>query len=148
MKNCVFVYGTLSFTPVMSALLGRRMTGVPAQIKGYKRVWVKDKAYPALVAAPGITDGVLHQDVTDDELQLLDTFEDDFYKRVAVTIRLPDRKTVPATTYVIPTENRSFATNELWDRDEFGRKHLPQYIHMVSQYRQDYLDGGAGSQSF
>ena len=85
----VFVYGSLRSTEVLHALLQR----TPICAKGslaspaYKRVCVRDAPYPAVIRSSatttsgGIVDGLLLRDITPNELELFDAFEDE-YERI------------------------------------------------------------------
>lgn len=146
----MFVYGTLSFPEILSALLGREAVGERGVLSGYKRVRVKDKVYPGLIEASSVNkvEGRVHSDISKEELELLDTFEDSFYKRVSLPIVLASSDTVEAATYIIPKENLEFASDEVWDRDNFSEKYIPEYLVMVKRYRAEFMSGHRGSQDF
>lgn len=138
----IFVYGTLSFPDIFSALLGRDVAGQTARISGYRRIRVKDKVYPGLVAsAKSEINGVFHTDITPDELKLIDAFEDDFYKRIDALVTTGNGRKYSAGTYIIPAHNLSFTTTEIWNRDEFYRNHGRDYLGMVAKYRTNFLAG-------
>lgn len=147
-KYQIFVYGTLSFSEILSALLGRKVVGIPAKISGYKRIRVKDKVYPGLIAFDGEVEGVFHEQLSKEEVALLDAFEDDFYERIAAVVTSPKGEGITASTYIIPKENLAFATDELWDRNAFAKRYLGKYSDMVRQYRENYLKGHLKSQDF
>lgn len=89
MNNTIFVYGTLSFDEIIFALLGRKARGAPTKIYEYERVRIAGKRYPGLIKSSNkksSVEGMVHKDVTSEELKLLNTFEDDFYKLVSETV--------------------------------------------------------------
>ena len=149
-KHTIFVYGTLSFDEVLSALLGRKARGTPSKISGFKRIYIKNKRYPGLVKSAGtdLVEGMLHNDITDSEFKLLDTFEDDFYQRIMVKIRLGDKQLAKAEVYIVPKQNMKFATKIVWNREEFGSKYKDEYLGMAKKFRANYLDGIRKSQEF
>ena len=149
--STVFVYGTLSFDEIISALLGRKARGAPAKIYGYKIVRITGKRYPGLIKSSNkksSVEGMVHSDVSSEELKLLNTFEDDFYKLESEIVVCENGKTVTALTYIVPKENLNFASSEEWDRGGFRRKHLADYMKMVSEFRRSYLSGVKKSQEF
>ncbi len=148
--STIFVYGTLSFGEIVSALLGRPLEGISGTITGFKRIRIKDKRYPGLVVtnSESSVSGMVHTDITPEELELLDTFEDDFYKKFKTEIKLENGNKIQALVYIVPEENLKFTTTEEWDRDGFGENYLTDYIEMVKKFRQDYLKGGRKSQDF
>lgn len=147
-KHQIFVYGTLSFPEILSALLGRKVMGRPAIISGYKRIRVKDKVYPGLIPSNGEVEGVFHGHLSKEEIALLDAFEDAFYERIDAEVTLPNGERITASTYIIPKGNLAFATDELWNRDAFAKRYGDMYLDMVRQYRENYLKGHSNSQDF
>lgn len=145
----LFAYGSLTFPKIIAQLLEREPETVPARVEGFQRVRVRDKVYPGLVAADGgSVEGMLLTDLLSAERDLLDAFEDDFYRRESVSTLLADGSKAKATTYVIPAENASFATAETWDRDGFYEDYGQRYLEMCRTYRTDYLAGRIGPQDF
>ena len=131
-----------SDSPTPLILLGRKTSGAPATIDGYRRVRVKDKLYPGLIAGPGAVAGVV-TGLGDDDLDLLDAFEDDFYERLRAPVLLSDGREVSAFTYVVPARNLHHVTDETWDREGFGRESLACYLEMVAGLPAG-LPGGPG----
>jgi gamma-glutamylcyclotransferase (GGCT)/AIG2-like uncharacterized protein YtfP len=148
--NTIFVYGTLSFDNIISALLGRAMKGTPGSISSFKRIRIKNKRYPGLVAtnSDSSVSGMVHTGITPKELDLLDTFEDDFYQKFKAAIQLNNGGQIKALVYIVPSENKKFTTNEEWGRNNFGKNYLADYVGMVRKFRQDFVAGHRKSQEF
>jgi gamma-glutamylcyclotransferase (GGCT)/AIG2-like uncharacterized protein YtfP len=149
-SGTIFVYGTLSFDEVISALLGRILKGTLGSITGFKRIRIKNKTYPGLVAANSESSvtGMVHTGITPEELELLDTFEDDFYQKFKTEIKLESGDKIQALVYIIPKSNMQFATTEEWNHDGFGKNYLSDYIEMVARFRREYLAGNRKPQEF
>ncbi|KAK8967986.1 AIG2-like protein [Platanthera guangdongensis] len=98
----IFVYGSLLADEVVNALLKRVPTCSPATLNGYDRYSIKGRVYPAILPAEGKkTYGRVILGVTDAELYILDTFEDEEYKRNTVEVFLnDDSEKLLAETYV------------------------------------------------
>ena len=82
----VFTYGSLMYSPVWQRVVSGSYQSSDATIRGFRRLCVRDEAYPVLVvanSAPPIC-GRLYHDVTAADIERLDAFETDAYVRVAV----------------------------------------------------------------
>jgi gamma-glutamylcyclotransferase (GGCT)/AIG2-like uncharacterized protein YtfP len=83
----LFVYGTLRDPELLSAVLGRPASGLTAAAPGFAAVHYPGRIYPALLRRPGaVTAGLVLTDLTAFELDLLDAFEGDEYRRSIVPV--------------------------------------------------------------
>src|SRR5262245_57311866 len=117
----VFTYGTLMFSQVWRAVVGREFGTVEGAASGFAIYRVQDAVFPGILAA-GETDavrGVVYLDVDEESLERLDVFEDNFYERQSLWIECDDGQRRQANAYVVPAQNRSVLTNEPWDRHQF-----------------------------
>ena len=85
----LFVYGTLLEGSIQELVIGRRITGEPAVLAGFRRTTTLQSggAYPILVEDADATpvEGQILE-VTDEELARLDEYEGDAYRRLQVTV--------------------------------------------------------------
>lgn len=90
MPSPLFVYGTLRDPQMLEAVLARplRAEGFEAATApGFVAVQYPGRAYPALVRRPGaLAPGLLLMDLTPFELDLLDAFEGEEYRRQIVPV--------------------------------------------------------------
>ena len=87
----LFVYGTLRDRELLGAVLGRLPAALPARAPGFAAVHYPGRAYPALLRRPGAAAaGLLLADLTAFELDLLDAFEGDEYRRDVVPVMLEE----------------------------------------------------------
>lgn len=88
----LFVYGTLRDPDVLAAVVGRtRIAAVPATLAGYRTTVYPERTYPGLAPAPGTSAaGLLLTGLGTRDLALLDAFEAEEYRRVAVTVATAD----------------------------------------------------------
>jgi gamma-glutamylcyclotransferase (GGCT)/AIG2-like uncharacterized protein YtfP len=117
----VFTYGTLMFPQVWKAVVGREFAAIAGSASGYAIFRVRDAVFPGIVAA-GDRDnvsGVVYLDVDQASLARLDLFEDDFYRRESLWVDCEDGQRRAADAYVVPHENRSVLTDQIWRPDEF-----------------------------
>ena len=83
----LFVYGTLADPAVCARLLGRVPRPVPARLRGYARHEVRGEAYPAIVAkSNGLVKGLIYENISQVEVDALDTYEGDEYERIGVFV--------------------------------------------------------------
>jgi len=124
-----FAYGTLQIPEVMRAVTRADFLAQPARIEGYARYRLNGLPYPGLRAQAGLSaDGILYRQVDAAALHRLDAFEDDFYRRECLQVRLESGALVMAWVYVIPPDHYGRLLREPWDLDEFRRTALPGFI--------------------
>jgi gamma-glutamylcyclotransferase (GGCT)/AIG2-like uncharacterized protein YtfP len=98
----LFVYGTLRDRELLSAVLGRPAMGLAAAAPGYAAVHYPGRVYPALVRRPGAAaPGLVLTDLTPFEMDLLDAFEGDEYRRAIIPVII-DEELHEAAAY-LPT---------------------------------------------
>ncbi len=101
-RRPLFVYGTLLDPRIRRAVFGpRNLTPArPARLPGYRRVYVRGAAYPALSRHVGAAvQGMLLPPPDAWTLERLDAHEGDEYWRGPVTVALGDRL-IRAETYL------------------------------------------------
>jgi gamma-glutamylcyclotransferase (GGCT)/AIG2-like uncharacterized protein YtfP len=123
----LFVYGTLQFEPVLSAVLGRSSTliltnAIPGRLRHYTRYKVRNRRYPAIVPSEGSNNnvqGLLLEGFTELEWKKLDEFEGDEYVKQQVLVQKnTDGNIVQAFTYVwASTVTSLLSSSQLEDRD-------------------------------
>jgi len=104
MGACVlFVYGTLLDEAVLRAVLGDgvdHLTQQPALLRGFGRWTVHGAVYPGIWPASGAsTPGRVLRDLSLAQLDVLDAFEGEEYRREAVTVESGSQR-VQAGVYV------------------------------------------------
>jgi hypothetical protein len=91
---------------------------------------VKDAVYPGIVRSDADSEvrGVLHDDLDEDTLFELDTYESSFYDRLPVRVMVDDGTEVECQAYVVPDSRRDLLTNERWDKEWFRAHELDRYL--------------------
>ena len=116
----LFAYGTLMWPEVLQAIIGRRIEGEPAVLKGYQRLRVKGAHYPVIVpSAEHAVEGKLYVGLSKRELGALDAFEGEEYDRN--TVRVGGMR---AQAYVLSPEWRHVASSEPWEPEQFKPEHF------------------------
>lgn len=136
--EALFAYGTLRFPEVLHALLQRVPSRSPAAAAGWRVVSLARRVYPALVPGPGVAWGCLITDLTVEEWQLLDTFEDGVYRLQRVPL-VDGRQ---GWAYIC--EGTAQATAEGWSLERFAARHLAAYVASCLAWRRQYDDDGVG----
>ena len=87
----LFVYGTLRDNELRAAVLARPSAGLAAAAPGFAAVHYPGRRYPALVRRPGaVAAGLILTDLTAFELDLLDAYEGDEYRRAIVPVMIDE----------------------------------------------------------
>ena len=126
----LFVYGSLQFPELVTALTGEQFPYVPVTLNGFVRGRATGRDYPGIVQKPGsITDGFLMEDVDEKSMQILTFFEGDEYTKQQVTVFSSDKK-ISAFTFVWISDNDLLVEAD-WDADAFKNKSLKIYLNKV-----------------
>ena len=89
MTTQLFVYGTLTEPETQQKVLGKTIQGMPDVLEGYANsiIIIHDHSYPDIAKAPlDSVDGLVIT-VTSRELELIDNYETDWYKRIEVVLK-------------------------------------------------------------
>lgn len=88
-KENLFIYGTLKEAEVQKKVFGRATKGITDALIGYKKstVVLDKKVYPTIVPDPkSIIDGLVIA-ITPEELELIDKYETEAYKKIRATLK-------------------------------------------------------------
>ncbi|GJM97516.1 hypothetical protein PR202_ga14448 [Eleusine coracana subsp. coracana] len=130
--HTVFVYGSLMEEAVVRAILKRVPPAAPAILPNYHRFSIKERIYPAILPVENKkVAGKVLTGVTDDELQILDAFEDVEYTRTRVEVSLTDSsETMLADTYVWSDAEDPNLYGK-WDFEEWKKLHMKDFLAMT-----------------
>uniref|UniRef100_A0A1J3C8L5 Putative gamma-glutamylcyclotransferase n=1 Tax=Noccaea caerulescens TaxID=107243 RepID=A0A1J3C8L5_NOCCA len=131
----VFVYGSLQEPQVVYVLLNRIPDHVSAVLSGFHRFRLKGRIYPTILpdGTRQVTGKVL-KGITDDELKLLDDFEDVEYDRKSVQVVLADTsEKLQVGTYVWRNKNDPDLYGE-WDFEEWKRHDSEDFITATKKF--------------
>lgn len=136
----VFAYGTLMFPEVAKPLAKIEADGEPLTVPGFRRFEATTRSwgnYPAIVAdSNSSVDGLLFRDLTNDQLEAFDRFEDietEFYLRQQVEIEFQGNS-LSIFLYVCgPGLKRRLLEplNKAWSPELFRRFELSRYVERV-----------------
>jgi len=124
----LFVYGTLLFPEVLTALLRRVPASRPASAVGWRVAALPARPYPGLVPHPGgRASGLVISGLDATETRLLDDYEHGGYERTEITLSDGRR----CATYVW----RGQALPAGWQPDAFAAQHLDAYARQCTRWR-------------
>jgi len=124
----LFVYGTLLCPEIQEMVIGRVPASSPAILKGYGCYFVRDATFPGIIRHEGgKVEGRVLSELTPEELQRLDAYEDDFYDRLEVEVVCQEKRHL-TMAYVVPGECESLLTSREWTREVFESEYLNDYL--------------------
>ena len=135
----LFVYGTLLVPIISERVLGRPLVGIPAVLKDHVRLCVEGEVYPAVVRRVGSSvEGRLCDGLDRADLDRLDAYEGDLYRRVPVRVEcrgsaIPgahddaNRGSLHCETYLFRSESGAKLTGDEWSLEEFQRCHSQRF---------------------
>jgi gamma-glutamylcyclotransferase (GGCT)/AIG2-like uncharacterized protein YtfP len=136
-RIAVFVYGSLLAPVVLRALLDREPPQLAAQLRDFRRTALRGWTFPAVVPQLGAaTAGALIR-VDPRELRRLDAWEDDFFCRRSVSIRLANGAASSAQAYVLAPRYRQLVAARSWDPADFTRHHAAACALHARRWRRD-----------
>ncbi|EFJ19434.1 hypothetical protein SELMODRAFT_110984 [Selaginella moellendorffii] len=132
----VFVYGTLLADEIVRILIKRVPSSCDAVLADYHRFSVRNRVYPGATYRKGdrIKGKKVLLDLTHEELQVMDDFEGEEYKRLTVEPCLLDQSiTLKAFVYVwVDPEDKDLFGS--WDYEEWRSNDLERYEAMCEEY--------------
>lgn len=136
MARHVFTYGSLMFAPVWQAVVRGRPAAMPARLRGFERLTVRDESFPAIVERPGASvEGVLYLDVADDDLRRLDAFEGPDYERRTLAVRVAEDRAGAWAAEAYVWRDRARLQARPWDAREFERNAMDSFLQTYCRPR-------------
>lgn len=127
----LFAYGTLMFPQIIRTVIDRVPSSVSAVAHGYARLEVIGQSFPGMVEAtstPGATvSGMLYENLTPAEWQLLNDYESTFYVLSEIEVECDGHPT-KALTYLVAPSEREVLSDSPWEEEAFRKKYLDTYF--------------------
>jgi len=129
MGRALFIYGTLQFTAMMRAVLGRELALRPATLTGYARYAIRRRVFPAAIPRTGgAIHGYLAPEVTEATLERVDDYEGPPFHREPVKVHDDEAgRELSAIVYVLRQRYHCLLLDRAWDPDPFRRRWLNAY---------------------
>ncbi|CAN8314941.1 unnamed protein product [Cochlearia groenlandica] len=138
--HSVFVYGSLMSDDVVGLLLRRLPPTSSAILPNFHRFSIKGRVYPAILPAESDkVSGKVLFGITDDELNVLDEFEDTEYVRnnnVHVLLTADNSEKLQAKTYVWANKD-DHDLYGTWDFEEWEQHHKEGFLQMTKEFAQE-----------
>jgi gamma-glutamylcyclotransferase (GGCT)/AIG2-like uncharacterized protein YtfP len=97
----LFFYGTLADDTGVQELLGHRLFGRPAVLRGYRRSFDPAVGYPVIQPQDGArVVGKVLDSIDTDVLATLDAYAGEHYRRIVVQVDTLEGRTLDAYVYV------------------------------------------------
>ena len=115
-QHALFAYGTLQLPEITERIIGRTLPGDAAWLDGYLCGLVARANFPGITAAPHCrVPGTLLYGVTQAELEHLDRYEGELYRRVRTEVRLSEQDSlIQCWVYVIAAWAQARVTDTPW----------------------------------
>jgi gamma-glutamylcyclotransferase (GGCT)/AIG2-like uncharacterized protein YtfP len=127
MAATMFAYGTLLIPEIIARVIGRVPPSNEARLFGYRRVKVRGEVFPAVFVDPAAeVSGRIYRGIDPQELELLDDYEGDLYRRDAVGV-LVDGQLEATECYVLGPGREQHLSSEAWDLECFIAQHAKTY---------------------
>ena len=125
----IFVYGTLIFPQVMEAVTGRPHEGQTAKLHNFAAYKVVGDVYPGIWHLEGVTtDGILYQDISPEDLEVLDRYEGEEYNRELLEVETEDGNMHRAWAYTYRPAYRHMLSETPWNAEYFNESELEAYV--------------------
>jgi len=127
----LFVYGSLLFPELVTALTGKSFFYSPFILNGFKRYRVRGCDYPAIVEeTESKAEGLLIENVDKNSMEILTFFEGEEYQKQQITVFNSVKKEITAATFVWIAD-KNLLENREWSAIEFKRKLLDYYLNEI-----------------
>jgi gamma-glutamylcyclotransferase (GGCT)/AIG2-like uncharacterized protein YtfP len=128
----LFCYGTVQIPEVIEVITGKVHSGVKAKLPGYAMYKVRNKVYPGIIRSSNSeTVGILYTDIDEEELEELDLFEGDLFKRKRLNIIQQDSNECKAWVYVVPDHNKDRLTKDQWNLKDFLKNDFNNFMKNI-----------------
>uniref|UniRef100_A0A1J3CRT4 Putative gamma-glutamylcyclotransferase n=1 Tax=Noccaea caerulescens TaxID=107243 RepID=A0A1J3CRT4_NOCCA len=136
--HSVFVYGSLMADDVVRLLFKRVPQTASAILPDFHRFSIKGRVYPAILPAEADkVSGKVLFGITDDELYILDEFEDIEYTRENVQVLLTDTsEKLQTKTYVWANKDDPDLYGT-WDFEEWKQLHMEGFLKMTREFSEE-----------
>lgn len=122
-RHRLFVYGTLQLPERLQALIGRVPFSVAAELSGFRCGLVARADFPGIVpCSDSITPGLLLAGLTLGELNSLDDYEGELYRRVSVQVKTAEGLLSSWVYQIVPWAHAR-VTHEPWTIEGYRTKH-------------------------
>ena len=122
----LFVYGTLLFPQVLERVIGRRPEMCRAAAPGYAARRMPGVIWPGMISFElSAAGGCLLLDLTAEELDTLDAWEGEPYRREEIDVVDDLGRVVHAASYLV---DEAEVTDEPWTSREFYERELPGFL--------------------
>ena len=105
------------FEEIWSRVVAGEYDKTPAILNGYDRKLARNEIYPVLFPSTDLSlvEGTVYINVTDADLEKLDTFEGEYFYRQPAKALVREATELPVEAYVLKEEFYSVISQQDWD---------------------------------
>lgn len=131
--NDLFVYGSLMNPEVYRIFIQPKHKPVSAVLKGYQRFFVSGYEFPGIKTDENSeVNGLLLLGLTDEQINILDNFEADWYSREKVDVLLESNTTKSCEVYLFQKRYQHLLSDRIWDNQTFRKRYMDTFIKRFS----------------
>ncbi len=141
-----FFYGTLCHPPLLERVLGRSVATRPAHLPDHAVHWAAGESFPVILPRPGAAaEGVLADDLSDDDIARLDFYEGGFgYATRQVTVQTGDGA-ADARVYFCPPDR--WTPGDPWSLADWVSRWAPVVLSAAGDFMAAFGHHGAAATS-
>ncbi|MBD3669767.1 MAG: gamma-glutamylcyclotransferase [Gammaproteobacteria bacterium] len=125
----VFVYGTLIFSKIITAVLGKAFDGETAKLHDFAAYKVIGESYPGLWRLDGVSaEGVLYHGMSKEDLAKLDRYEGEEYQREIMEVETEDGCRHRAWVYMYRPAYIHLLSEIPWSAEHFNESDINEYV--------------------
>jgi hypothetical protein len=129
----LFFFGTLMDAEVRDLVIGRTLPPAalqPAEVRGFRRVFVAGRAYPMLVPhPPGRVAGIVASGIDAEALRRLQVYEGEEYRLETLPVRTEAGEVIEAGMFMCPPDVT--AERRDWRLDQWQRRYKRRFLAQI-----------------
>ncbi len=95
---------------------------------------VRNAGYPGVVRSSNSeTAGILYTNISEEDLELIDLFEGDFFTKKLLNVIQQSNKMCKAWVYIVPNQYEDKLTKDPWNLKDFLKNDLKDFLRSIEE---------------